>query len=71
MACFFTFFFQEEYEKHLEIFSEQLQLDIKTSFDKIDNELLPAQIKRYKIWLYCYIVIIIITIMIIITVSLL
>ena len=40
---------RDEYQRHIDEFSAQLQLAIKTSFDKVDNELLPQQDERVAV----------------------
>ena len=37
-----------EYQKYLDDFNAQLQLEIKIAYDRIDNELIPAQVARHK-----------------------
>lgn len=37
-----------EYQKYLDDFNAQLQLEIKVAFDRIDEELIPAQVARHK-----------------------
>ena len=37
-----------EYQKYLDDFNAQLQLEIKVAYDRIDDELIPTQVARHK-----------------------
>jgi hypothetical protein len=38
---------QEEYQKHMDDFCSKLQLDLQSTFSRIDTELVPLTLNRY------------------------